>query len=68
MKKERLSLLSSGKNLFNIKPVFLIIFLIILGIITGLIVSNYYFNNANNDIKDWNDRIDEYYSRGFNSS
>jgi hypothetical protein len=49
-----------NKIKFHRKSFSILIVLLILGIITGLIVSNYYFVDANGDIREWNQRIDDW--------
>ena len=49
-----------NKIKFHRKSFSILILLIVLGIITGSIISNYYFTNANDGIREWNQRIDDW--------
>ena len=46
----------------------ILIVLFVLGIITGLIVSNYYFVDANVEIREWNQKMDDWSDRWQNWS
>lgn len=50
----------SSKITLQRKSLYLISIFVILGIITGFIVSNYYFVDANEDIRQWNKNIDKW--------
>ena len=61
------STISNGKQSRK-KTLRILTVIIVIGVITGLIVSNFYLNDANDSIKEWNNRMDEWYERWGNWS